>query len=76
MDERIQRVMAAVLGVAEESLNENTSAYSIANWDSLRHMNLIVALEEEFGVRFGDDDIPVMTNFKLLRHMIQQELEK
>ncbi len=58
--------MAAVFETEPSLINENSSPDNIENWDSIRHMNLIVALEEEFGIQFNDDQIADMTNFKLV----------
>jgi acyl carrier protein len=71
-DEKIKGVMAAVFEVQAEDIDDNASPDTIAKWDSLRHMNLIVSLEEEFEVTFDDDDIANMLNFKLLRLTIEQ----
>ena len=71
-DERIKGVMAAVFEVQVEDIDDNASPDTIGKWDSLRHMNLIVSLEEEFEVTFDDDDIANMLNFKLVRLTIEQ----
>jgi acyl carrier protein len=34
------------------------------NWDSLGHMSLVVAIEEEFGVEFEPDDLIEMKSFQ------------
>ncbi len=65
-NERIARVMAEVFGIDPSMINEDASPGGIEQWDSLRHMNLVVALEEEFDVRFPDDSISEMVSFKLI----------
>jgi len=37
----------------------------------LKHMNLIVALEEEFGVTFSEDEIVEMLNYKLIKETLK-----
>ena len=34
------------------------------NWDSLKHLNLIILLEEEFSIKINPDDIQRLTNYK------------
>jgi acyl carrier protein len=63
MDERIKAVMANVFNVAMADLNDNSSPEQIDTWDSLTHMNLMVALEEEFEVKFDDDHILQINDF-------------
>jgi acyl carrier protein len=57
MRTRVLRVVGQVLGVPVGELDERSSPDTIESWDSLNHMNVILALEEEFGVRFNDDRI-------------------
>ena len=50
MKEKVFGVIARVMDVPIESVNEESSPDTIGAWDSLKHMNLIMALEEEVGV--------------------------
>ena len=34
------------------------------NWDSLKHLNLIILLEEEFSIKITPDDMQELTNYK------------
>jgi acyl carrier protein len=33
------------------------------NWDSLKHLNLILLLEEEFSIKINSDDIQKLSNY-------------
>ena len=57
MMQRVLRIVSDVLGEPIEKLNGNSSPNTVDKWDSLNHMNLILALEEAFGVQFTDDQI-------------------
>lgn len=74
MENRIKKVMSEVLGIDEAEINENTSPETIESWDSLKQMNLIVALEEEFCIHVTDDDIVDMINYKLICITVKQYL--
>ncbi len=62
--------MAIVFEVGIDSINEDSSADTIETWDSLRHMNLILALEEEFNVVIPDEEVGNLMNFKLIELVI------
>lgn len=66
IEDRIRSVMSAVLAVPAEEINDGTSPDSIESWDSMKHMNMVVGLEEEFDIEFSDDDIVDMNNFALI----------
>lgn len=66
MEEKVKQIMSSVFGVQKENISDNASPDTIENWDSLRHMNLVVALEEEFNVSFSDDQMSELLNFQLI----------
>jgi acyl carrier protein len=74
MKEKIISVMASVFEVDQSSINENTSPDSLEKWDSINHMNLVLALEEEFGVSFTDEEILDMMDFKLVELLVKEKL--
>ena len=55
--DRLFSVMIDVLEVDESQINIDTSPETIAEWDSMKHMLLLVAIEEEFEFRLTDDDM-------------------
>lgn len=54
---RVRQVMAATFEIDEASIPDDASPENLERWDSLHNMNLIVALEQEFGIQFSDDDV-------------------
>ncbi len=71
---KVKEVMAAVLEVAVEAIDDEASMDTVPTWDSLRQMNLILALEESFGVSFPDEDAANATSFKLLVLVLDEQL--
>jgi acyl carrier protein len=67
--------MSAVLKVPADEIGEESSMDTIASWDSLQHMNLVLALEEEFGVSVPDEDAANITSYKLIRTVLQECLK-
>jgi acyl carrier protein len=55
--DRVVRVTSQVLNLPTEAITEESSPRTVEGWDSLGHMNLMLALEEEFGVQFSDERI-------------------
>ena len=70
MENKIKKVMALVFEIDLLDINHESSPNSINNWDSLRHMNLIVALEEEFNIEFEDEEISKLMNFKQIFEVV------
>ena len=67
---RIKNIMSAVFEIPVHEIDENSSPDNIESWDSLKHMNLIIALEEEFEIEFTDDEILETMNYALIESII------
>lgn len=74
MEEKIKEIMGIVFEVEPADIADTASSDEIENWDSLRHMNLIVALEEEFEVELEDDEIIEMMNLPLIITILEEKL--
>jgi acyl carrier protein len=72
--ERILQVMATVFEMEVAALNENTSSDTIEAWDSLKHLTLILALEEEFAISIPDEEVGELVNYKLIEITIHEQL--
>ncbi len=72
MSETIKLVMSQVFQVDPGEINAESSPESIERWDSLKHMQLIMALEDELGVQFPDDAIPELVTYGAIEKMVQE----
>jgi acyl carrier protein len=52
LDQRLQRIFREVFENDKLVLSDSVAAESMPEWDSLAHIKLIMACEEEFGVKF------------------------
>ena len=50
--DRITTIVRDVVGDDSVTLTIDTSAQDVPGWDSMAHINIIVALEHEFGMKF------------------------
>ena len=66
IEDRIKNIMSVVFQISVDEIKEELSPDTIDTWDSLKHMNLIVALEEEFEVQFSDNEITDLSNYSLI----------
>jgi acyl carrier protein len=72
---KLKQVMSVILDVPVESITDEASTDTIDNWDSIRHLNLILALEEEFGITIPDEEVGNLVNYKLLELVINDLLK-
>lgn len=74
IDDKIKKVISIVFEIDLDKINDNSSPDNIENWDSLRHMMLIGALEDEFDIQFSDDEMTELLNFKLIKFTISDKI--
>lgn len=72
MRERIREVIADVVGTSPETIPLDGTQENIPGWSSIRHMNLIIALEKEFSVRFSDLQIAEMMSIGLIEETLKE----
>ena len=70
--ERVYTIISRLLDVPIDQINEDSSPDSIEVWDSLQHMNLVLALEEEFSIEFSDQQITEMLSVGLIIAIVNE----
>ena len=71
--ERINAVFADVFDDDELTVNDETTAADVDGWDSLMHITLIDAVEEEFDISF---DMKTIVKLKNVGEMVDKILEE
>ncbi len=75
MEERVKAVMARVFKINPADINSDTAPGNIKGWDSLKHMNLVAALEKEFDIEIDDEEYQEMVSFRIIVAIVNSYLE-
>lgn len=70
MSDRLRAIIASVLDLAPADIGDDASPDTIANWDSVKQMDVMLAVEDEFQVRFEDEQIAQLTSYIAIRDAI------
>ena len=60
--EQVQAIASDIFGLPAGKITAESSPETIENWDSMQHLNLVLAVEEKFGVQLSPEDIEQMKN--------------
>jgi acyl carrier protein len=71
---RVRAVVADVFGLDPGDVGARTSPDTVDAWDSLQHLNLVLAIEEEFDVQFGDAETTELVSFPLIVTILHEKL--
>ena len=75
MDEtRLKQVVADVLEVDPASIGPDFSMDTVEQWDSLRHMTLVLSIEDEFGITIPDEEAADITSWPLIRLVVAEQV--
>lgn len=70
--ERLNKIFAEVFDNQALTVDDNTVAQDIDEWDSLTHMELVAAIEEEFGIEFEMKELQELSNVGRLVDVIMR----
>ena len=71
---RVQQIFADVFGLPLDSIHEDSSPETIATWDSLQHLNIVLALEQEFLVQFSPEEIETLVSPRAIVAIVNEKL--
>ena len=71
-EERIRKIIAEILKVNENSIQEDTAIGDIPSWDSLNQLRILAAVESEFGIQFTPDVLMEMEDFSDIVHAVEE----
>ena len=70
---KLKEIISSVFIIDIANISEDNQS---KNWDSLKHMNLILALEDEFDLKFKNSEIIQMDNFVSILQILSKKLNK
>jgi acyl carrier protein len=71
---KVQEILRDVVDDDSVAITDDTVADDVVDWDSTNHVRLIVALEEDLGIRFETDEISAPESVGELVDLIQSKL--
>jgi acyl carrier protein len=74
VEERLQNVFRDIFADPQLTLTPMMTAYDVAGWDSLAHVELLMAVETEFGIRFTTSEIASLKQVGDLQEMIRSKI--
>ena len=72
----LKAVLLAALRLDDWDIRDETIAAEIPGWDSLNHVNVILAVEEHFHVRFKSAEVLKLKNIGDLQRLVISKVQK
>src|SRR5256886_17324625 len=74
VERRIKQIMADVLDLNPMSVDDSTCQDRVTPWDSLNHIQLVLALEQELEASFEVGEIEAMLSYSYIRQLLERKL--
>jgi len=71
----LKNVILTVLHLDDWDISDHTLADHVPGWDSLSHVNVILAVEERFGVHFKSREVLALKNIGDLQQLVHSKLQ-
>jgi len=71
LDQRIQSLLIEALHATPELVTPDLQFGDLPQWDSMGHMEVMICLENEFGIEINPDTIANLTSFSTIRQYLQ-----
>jgi acyl carrier protein len=71
VDEKVESVLAEVLQVPEAEITDGLAMKDVEAWDSLKHMELVVSLEQAFDTQLTFDEIVAMQSVGEIKRVLR-----
>ena len=72
--EKIKKIVAETFQIRESDITPQTNMKEIDSCDRLTHLELIVSLEDEFGIEFTADEIMEMVNVEKIEKIVGEKI--
>ena len=71
MDKKLRTIIETIMNVPSDMIDDESGPDNIDGWDSLRHMRLILAVEDYYSLSFSDSEITSINDVKTLKEVLE-----
>ena len=75
-EEKLRDIVATMLDLDPAAVGTTTNTDTVEQWDSVRHMNLIIALESAFEITIPDDEVANLTSYPIIKAVVEEQLSR
>ncbi len=68
----LQKLIAGALNIPETRVSDDMEMKNTVEWDSLKHMELILAIEQAYSIEFTGDEIADMISVSAIRTALER----
>jgi len=71
---RLREIAADILQIPSDQVSIESAPENVASWDSVHHLDLVLALEQEFSLQFEPEEIDQMNGIRKILSILERKL--
>lgn len=71
----VLQIVASSFNVPISAVNSESSPQNVLGWDSLKHIDLVMRIEREFGIQFRPAEIPLLNSVQNIYELLKKTSE-
>jgi acyl carrier protein len=72
--DEVRGLAADVFAVEAKALNADSCPERVEAWDSVQHLNLVLALEARYGIQFEPEEMDRMKNLGMIVELLESKM--
>jgi acyl carrier protein len=72
---QVQAIASDIFGVPAGKITADSSPETIETWDSMQHLNLVLAIEEKFGLQLSPEEIEEMKSVGAVATLVDKKIQ-
>jgi len=73
--DQVRTIASDIFGVPTDKITAASTPETMENWDSIQHLNLVLALEEKFGLQLSPEEIEQMKSIGEVIKVVEGKLQ-
>lgn len=70
--QKLRTIISMILRLPEERVADDLAAETVDTWDSLNHINIIGAIEQEFGITLPTENLGACMSVAQLKQLLTE----
>ncbi len=75
VEDKVRDIFVSLFFIDRLKIHDKFSQEDTDSWDSLQHLNLVLALEETFGISISPEEATEMLNFGLIVLLVEEKIK-
>ena len=72
---QVRSIASDFFGIPASQIHPASSPQSIEAWDSVQHLNLVLALEEKFNIQLSPEEIEEMKDIESIAKLVEAKVQ-